>query len=29
MGMKFEDLEAWQEARSVVRQVYTLRVLQS
>jgi len=24
MGMKFEDLEAWQEARSVVRQVYTL-----
>lgn len=24
MGIKFEDLEVWQEARSVVRQVYTL-----
>ena len=24
MGMKFEDLEAWQEARSVVRRVYDL-----
>jgi four helix bundle protein len=24
MGMKFEDLEAWQEARAVVRQVYKL-----
>ena len=24
MGMKFEDLEAWQEARVVVRRVYAL-----
>jgi four helix bundle protein len=24
MGMKFEDLEAWQKARSVVRRVYDL-----
>lgn len=24
MGMRFEDLEAWQEARAVVRQVYGL-----
>lgn len=24
MGMKFEDLEAWQEARVMVRRVYTL-----
>jgi four helix bundle protein len=24
MAMKFEDLEAWQEARAVVRRVYAL-----
>ncbi len=24
MGMKFEDLEAWQEARAVVREIYNL-----
>lgn len=24
MSMKFEDLEAWQEARAVVRQIYAL-----
>jgi len=24
MGMRFEDLEAWQEARTVVRRVYEL-----
>ena len=24
MGMKFEDLEAWREARVVVRRVYDL-----
>lgn len=24
MGMKFEDLEAWQEARVMVRQIYSL-----
>ncbi len=24
MGMRFEDLEAWQEARSAVREVYRL-----